>query len=121
MKKINTIADLSLNFAIKKESFKNFEKSLIEEHGETSDLLKNWERKIINGTYKIIVPLMSGDPLECFTESFEITAKNTKLGKFIHKICLSIDKLLEKHEDWHMFLEGFRKIDEKTYEAFLGS
>lgn len=137
MKKIKTIADLKIDLTIEKQSFKEFEKLLCEQVCEdikdakfkksnwnkysNSDLIQNFERKIINGTYEIKVPIMTGTPLLCFTESVEVISKNMTLGKFMYKICQTISELLEKYDDWHIFLEGFRKIDEKTYEVYLGS
>jgi hypothetical protein len=142
--KIKTIADLKIDLTIEKQSFKSFYKNLMEciaQDGEiwldnNKNLIENFERKVIDGTYKIIVPIMSArvvsGPLECFTETLEIKSKNMILGKFIYKICSEIQKLLEKYDDWHIFLEGFRKVDHQnldkniwqcssTYQVSLGS
>lgn len=143
MKIINTIADINFNLRIENQSFKEFEKSLCKEICDdirnsklkftqfgtdaswckypNSDLIRIYERKIINGTYIIKVPLMSGNPLKSFEESFEINSKNMILGKFIYKICSNIDTLLIKYDDWHIFLEGFTKINNQTYKVILGS
>ncbi len=135
MKKINTIADLKIDITINKWSFNGFKKFICDDFdtsvsfvsGQNTkpeflnlDLIENFERKIINKTYKIKVPIMDKD-LNQFIETIEIKSNNLTLGKFIYTICKEIFKKQEEYGDWHMFLEGFKKIDDSTYGVLLGS
>lgn len=122
-----TIADFKYDIILTGLALKDFIEDLKCEtrcnskHNE--ELLKNLNRKVVNGNYKFSVVLIDNTSFAYnqLTEIIEIKSQNYKLVDFMHLLYLKLSHMINKYDDWHCFLEGFRRINDFEYEVILGS
>lgn len=128
MNKIKTIADLKLDInLIGCTSLEDFKKDLTENWGNNFNLnkklIENFDRKVKEGNYRFSVLLINGNlpGYEQVTEIIQIKSQNYTLGSFIHLLYLKLSEKIDEYNDWHCFLEGFKRINDFEYEVILGS
>lgn len=117
-KKINTIADLKLDILFEEITFEKIQNQILDIYH--NDLYKNKDRKIKSGRYTIYLPIVDTKGKNWY-ETIYIDAESVSLLDFIYDICQQLDSKTKNTTDWHIFLEGFKKISENEYEAILGS
>lgn len=123
---MKTISDLKLDWPVRNYSFKEFKICL----EECNRKIKFNKYKIRNGNYLFAVDVLKekvdfsqfkelSDWYE--TEMIKINAKNSSLLKFLYKLNNKLDKLLEKRQDWHIFMEKIQLVSSNMFLIELGS
>lgn len=123
---MKTISNLKLDWPVRNYSFKEF-RICLEECNRKINFNKY---KIRDRNYLFAVDVLKEEVnLSKFkelsdwyeTEIIKINAKNFNLLKFLYKLNNKLDKLLEKRQDWHIFMEKIQLVSSNMFLIHLGS
>lgn len=123
---MKTIANLNPIWTIQNYSFKDFKICLEECNSKIN--FNNY--KIRNGTYLFTIDVLKynidfkkfDNLLDWYEiESVKIKSKNLSLFEFLYKLNQKLDRLLEKRQDWHIFVEEIKHISGNMFLITLGS
>lgn len=121
---MKTISDLKLDWAVSNYTFKNFKNHLIECNSKIN--FDNY--KIRDNNYIFAVDVLKAnvdfsefnDLSDWYEiETIKVKSKNLSLIRFLYKLNKKLDKLLEKRDDWHFFIEEIKLISSKCVSSNL--